>query len=66
MHKLKLQDSNTILSLINSLISANNGQLPIYLISQEQIKQILEGLITLIGVLLNPIPKEKLEAVSNI
>ena len=66
LEKLNSSESISIAHVISSLITANRSQLPFFLVSQEQLKPLLEGLITLIGVLLKPIPKEKLESISNI
>ena len=44
-------------SIISSLLTANRGKMSIYSISRNQLKEIIEGFITTLSVLLNPTQK---------
>ena len=53
-------DSEASLGLANilsSLITANRGKMSIYSVSKKQLKEIIEGFITTLSVLLNPAQK---------
>lgn len=58
--KIKSLDSGAsfgIANIISSLISANRGKMSAHSISRNQLKEIVEGLITTISVLLSPAQK---------
>lgn len=58
--KLKTLDSEASLgvaSIISSLLTANRGKMSIYSLSRNQLKEIIEGLITTLSVILNPAQK---------
>ena len=58
--KRKNLDSEASLGLANilsSLITANRGKMSIYTVSKNQLKEIIEGFITTLSVLLNPAKK---------
>ena len=58
--KIKNLDSEASLGLANilsSLITANRGKMAIYSVSKNQLKEIIEGFITTLSVLLNPAQK---------
>ena len=44
-------------SILSSLLTANRGKMSIYSISRNQLKEIIEGFITTLSVLLNPTQK---------
>ena len=44
-------------SILSSLLTANRGKMSIYTISRNQLKEIIEGFITTLSVLLNPTQK---------
>ena len=58
--KIKNLDSEAAFGLANilsSLISANRGKMSVYSVSRNQLKEIIEGFITTLSVLLNPTQK---------
>lgn len=58
--KIKNLDSEASFGLANilsSLITANRGKMTIYSMSRNQLKEIIEGFITTLSVLLNPAQK---------
>ena len=58
--KIKNLNSETSFGLANilsSLITANRGKMTIYSMSRNQLKEIIEGFITTLSVLLNPAQK---------
>ena len=58
--KIKNLDSEAsfgLASIISSLLTANRGKMSIYSISRNQLKEIIEGFITTLSVLLNPTQK---------
>ena len=58
--KIKNLDSEAsfgLASIISSILSANRGKMSIYSISRNQLKEIIEGFITTLSVLLNPAQK---------
>ena len=59
-NKIKNLDSEAsfgLASIITSLLTANRGKMSIYSISRNQLKEIIEGFITTLSVLLNPTQK---------
>ena len=59
-NKIKNLDSEAsfgLASIISSLLTANRGKMSIYSISRNQLKEIIEGFITTLSVLLNPTQK---------
>ena len=44
-------------NILSSLITANRGKMSIYSVSKNQLKEIIEGFITTLSVLLNPAQK---------
>ena len=44
-------------SILSSLLTANRGKMSIYSISRNQLKEIIEGFITTLSVVLNPAQK---------
>ena len=58
--KIKNLDSEAsfgLANIISSLITANRGKMSIYSVSRNQLKEIIEGFITTLSVLLNPTQK---------
>ena len=58
--KIKNLDSEAsfgLASIISSLLTANRGKMSLYSISRNQLKEIIEGFITTLSVLLNPTQK---------
>ena len=58
--KIKNLDSEAsfgMASILSSLLTANRGKMSIYSISRNQLKEIIEGFITTLSVLLNPTQK---------
>ena len=58
--KIKNLDSEAsfgLASILSSLLTANRGKMTIYSISRNQLKEIIEGFITTLSVLLNPTQK---------
>ena len=58
--KIKNLDSEAsfgLASIISSLLTANRGKMSVYSISRNQLKEIIEGFITTLSVLLNPTQK---------
>ena len=58
--KIKNFDSEAsfgMASILSSLLTANRGKMTIYSISRNQLKEIIEGFITTLSVLLNPTQK---------
>ena len=58
--KIKNLDSEAsfgMASILSSLLTANRGKMSIYSISRNQLKEIIEGFITTLGVILNPAQK---------
>ena len=58
--KIKNLDSEAsfgMASILSSLLTANRGKMSIYSISRNQLKEIIEGFITTLSVLLNPAQK---------
>ena len=58
--KIKNLDSEAsfgLASIISSLLTANRGKMSIYSMSRNQLKEIIEGFITILSVLLNPTQK---------
>ena len=58
--KIKNLDSEAsfgVASILSSLLTANRGKMSIYSISRNQLKEIIEGFITTLSVLLNPTQK---------
>ena len=57
IENLNSEASFGLASILSSLLSANRGKMSIYSISRKQLKEIIEGFITTLSVLLNPIQK---------
>ena len=58
--KIKNLDSEAsfgVASILSSLLTANRGKMSIHSISRNQLKEIIEGFITTLSVLLNPTQK---------
>ena len=58
--KIKNLDSEAsfgMANILSSLLTANRGKMSIYSISRKQLKEIIEGFITTLSVLLNPAQK---------
>ena len=57
MKNLDSEASFGVASILSSLLTANRGKMSIYSISRNQLKEIIEGFITTLSVLLNPTQK---------
>ena len=59
-NKIKNLDAEAsfgLASIISSLLTANRGKMSVYSISRNQLKEIIEGFITTLSILLNPTQK---------
>ena len=54
---LNSEASFGLANILSSLITANSGKLSIYSVSKNQLKEIIEGFITTLSVILNPAQK---------
>ena len=54
---LNSEASFGLASILSSLLTANRGKMSIYSISRKQLKEIIEGFITTLSVILNPAQK---------
>ena len=54
---LDSEASFRLANILSSLITANRGKMTVYSMSRNQLKEIIEGFITLLSVLLNPAQK---------
>ena len=57
INKLDSEASFGVANIISSLIANNRGKMSVYSVSRKQLKEIIEGLITTLSVLLNPAQK---------
>ena len=57
IENLNSEASFGLASILSSLLSANRGKMSIYSISRKQLKEIIEGFITTLSVILNPTQK---------
>lgn len=57
IENLNSEASFGLASILSSLLTANRGKMSIYSISRKQLKEIIEGFITTLSVILNPAQK---------
>ena len=57
IENLNSEASFGLASILSSLLTANRGKMSIYSISRKQLKEIIEGFITTLSVILNPTQK---------
>ena len=57
INKLDSEASFGVANVISSLITNNRGKMSVYSVTRKQLKEIIEGLITTLSVLLNPAQK---------
>lgn len=57
VNKLDSEASFGVANIISSLITNNRGKMTVYSVTRKQLKEIIEGLITTLSVLLNPAQK---------
>ena len=57
IENLNSEASFGLASILSSLLTTNRGKMSIYSISKKQLKEIIEGFITTLSVILNPAQK---------
>ena len=57
INKLDSEASFGVANIISSLITNNHGKMSVYSVTRKQLKEIIEGVITTLSVLLNPAQK---------